>query len=138
MRPYQRTVQHLASHERKQNKMTSNVSKFLFSEQHCENLPMQFTEIYRDYFSAVKIETFIRIFRYIFLNFAQNIDCGYTLEPPRRGRSNEYPQSMFWGKNKKKYVYPYIPQFYCIKVGIRGYLFNGLVFLVKHYENMPI
>ena len=29
------------------------------------------------------------------LTFAQNIDCGYTLEPPRRGSSNEYPQSMF-------------------------------------------
>ena len=27
---------------------------------------------------------------------AQNIDCGYSLEPPRRGGSNEYPQSMFW------------------------------------------
>ena len=37
----------------------------------------------------------------IFLNFAQNIDCGYTLEPPQRGGSNEYPQSMFWSKNKK-------------------------------------
>ena len=33
----------------------------------------------------------------IFLISAQNIDCGYSLEPPRRGRggSNEYPQSMF-------------------------------------------
>ena len=29
------------------------------------------------------------------LIFAQNIDCGYTLERPRRGGSNEYPQSMF-------------------------------------------
>ena len=28
--------------------------------------------------------------------------CGYTLEPPCRGSSNEYPQSMFWSKNKKK------------------------------------
>ena len=37
----------------------------------------------------------------IFLIFAQNIDCGYTLEPPRRGGSNEFPQSMFWSKNKK-------------------------------------
>ena len=37
----------------------------------------------------------------IFLIFAQNIDCGYTLEPPRRGGSNEYPLSMFWSKNKK-------------------------------------
>ena len=36
-----------------------------------------------------------------FLIFAQNIDCGYTLEPPRRGDSNEYPQSMFWSKNTK-------------------------------------
>ena len=26
---------------------------------------------------------------------AQNIDCRYSLEPPRRGGSNEYPQSMF-------------------------------------------
>ena len=25
----------------------------------------------------------------------QNIDCGYSLEPPRRGGSNVYPQSMF-------------------------------------------
>ena len=31
----------------------------------------------------------------IFLISAQNIDCGYSLEPPRRGGSNEYPQSMF-------------------------------------------
>ena len=31
----------------------------------------------------------------IFLISAENIDCGYLLEPPRRGGSNEYPQSMF-------------------------------------------
>ena len=31
----------------------------------------------------------------IFLISAQNIDCGYSLEPPRLGGSNEYPQSMF-------------------------------------------
>ena len=31
----------------------------------------------------------------IFLISAQNIDCGYSLGPPRRGGSNEYPQSMF-------------------------------------------
>ena len=31
----------------------------------------------------------------IFLISAQNIDCGYSLEPPRRGGSNKYPQSMF-------------------------------------------
>ena len=31
----------------------------------------------------------------IFLISAQNIDCGYSLEPPRQGGSNEYLQSMF-------------------------------------------
>ena len=31
---------------------------------------------------------------------AQNIDCGYSLEPPRGG-SNEYPQSMFEQKYEK-------------------------------------
>ena len=27
--------------------------------------------------------------------YVQNIDCGDSLEPPRRGGSNESPQSMF-------------------------------------------
>ena len=31
----------------------------------------------------------------IFLYLLKNIDCGYSLELPRRGSSNEYPQSMF-------------------------------------------
>ena len=31
----------------------------------------------------------------IFHIFAQNIDCGYSLEPPHQGSSNEYSQSMF-------------------------------------------
>ena len=31
----------------------------------------------------------------IFLFLLKNINCGYSLEPPRRGGSNEYPQSMF-------------------------------------------
>ena len=30
-----------------------------------------------------------------FLFLLKNIDCGYSLEPPRRGGSNEYPQSLF-------------------------------------------
>ena len=56
----------------------------------------------------------------IFHISAQNIDCGYSLEPPRRGGSNEYPQSMFLGRNKKNYVYPCKPQFYHTKVGFTG------------------
>ena len=56
----------------------------------------------------------------IFHISAQNIDCGYSLEPPRRGGSNEYPQSMCSSRNKKNNVYPCKPQFSCIKVGFKG------------------
>ena len=42
----------------------------------------------------------------IFHILAQNIDCGYSLEPPRRSGSNEYLQSMFLSRNKKKYWIP--------------------------------
>ena len=52
---------------------------------------------------------------------SQNIACGYSLEPPRRGGSNEYPQSMFLSRNKKINVYPYKPQFCYIKVGFKGF-----------------
>ena len=48
----------------------------------------------------------------IFHISAQNIDCGYSLEPPRRGGSNEYPQSIFLRRNKKKILYtPVNPSF---------------------------
>ena len=53
----------------------------------------------------------------IFHIFAQNIYCGYSLEPPRRGGSNEYQQYMFLSRNKKKNRKP---QFYYIKVGSKG------------------
>ena len=34
----------------------------------------------------------------IFLFLLKNIDCGYSLELPLRGGSNEYPLSMFWAE----------------------------------------
>ena len=36
-----------------------------------------------------------------FLFLLQNIDCGYSLEPPRRGGSNVYPQYIWWAKIRK-------------------------------------
>ena len=60
---------------------------------------------------ALKIENFQPKKFDIFLIFAQNIDCGYKLEPPHRGGSNEYPQSMFWSKNKKNRYTPAYPRF---------------------------
>ena len=55
----------------------------------------------------------------VFQISAQNKDCGCLLEPPRWGGSNDYPQSMFLGRNKKNNVYPYKPQYYYIKVGFK-------------------
>ena len=50
------------------------------------------------------------------------------LEPPRGGGSNEYPQSMFWSKNKKNRYTPAYPSF-TIKVGSKG-VFIVHVFLM--------
>ena len=58
----------------------------------------------------------------IFLIFAQNIDCSV---------SNEYPQSMFWSKNKKNRYTPAYPSFTVCKWVIRRYSLYGNVFLIK-------
>ena len=55
----------------------------------------------------------------IFHISAQNIDCGYSLEPPQRGGSNEY-HNLCLSRNKKNHVYPCKSQFYYIKVGFKG------------------
>ena len=47
---------------------------------------MQYTEI----FLVLKIENFQLKNSDIFLIFAQNIDCGYTLEPPRLLTDNKF------------------------------------------------
>ena len=56
----------------------------------------------------------------IFHISAQNIDCGYSFEQLCRGGSNEYHQSMFLSRKKKNNVYPCKPQFYYIKLGLKG------------------
>ena len=64
---------------------------------HYANMSVQYSAI----FHGCKNDNFQMKMFDIFLIFAQKIDCGYTLEPPQRGGSNEYPQSLFWSKNKK-------------------------------------
>ena len=66
----------------------------------------------------------------IFNILAQNIHCGYTLEPPLRGGSNEYPQCMFWIKNKKIVYTPANPSFFYIKVGFKGVLHRRVFLMV--------
>ena len=87
---------------------------------HYENMLIQ---IYRQFHHQKKKKT--KIFQIkknsdIFHISAQNIDCGYPLEPPQQGSSNEYPQSMFLSRNMKNNVYSCKPQFYYIKVGLKG------------------
>ena len=69
----------------------------------------------------------------IFQISAQNIDCWYSLEPPRWGGSNEYPQSMFLSRNNKN-VYPCKPQFYYIKVGFKGSKLYRHVFMMEYIK----
>ena len=47
----------------------------------------------------------------IFHISAQNIDYGHSLEPPRQGGSNEYPQSMFLAEIRKIMYTPVNPGF---------------------------
>ena len=79
--------------------------------------------IYRNFFFGCKNESFHWKTFDIVLIFPQSIDCWYTLEPPRRGGSNEYPQSMFWRKNMKNMYTPAYPQICHIKVGYKGVYF---------------
>ena len=65
---------------------------------------------------------------------AQNIDCGYLLEPPRRGSSNEYPQSMFLSRNIKKYQIFYLKISIFLVVKFSAYL-NRLVFIMESSYN---
>ena len=83
---------------------------------HYENTPIQ---IHWKFYHQ-KIAIFPDKNSYNFLISAQNIDCWYSLEPPHRGSSNEYPQSMFLSRNNKNNVYPCKPQIYYIKVGFKG------------------
>ena len=58
---------------------------------HYENMSVQYEAISK----SGKNDIFRCKNMTFFLIFAQNIDYGYKLEPPQRGGSNEYPQSMF-------------------------------------------
>ena len=56
----------------------------------------------------------------IFQISAQNLDCWYSLDLPRRGISNEYHNLGFLSRNRKNNVYPCIYQFYYLKMGFKG------------------
>ena len=67
----------------------------------------------------------------IFVILARNRGCGYSLEPRHWGGSNGYPQFMFYSRNKKNNVYPFIAHFFYIKLGLRGSKLHRYVFVIS-------
>ena len=119
----------------------SPLSSFFYSPSDSrpeQNIPLNADTItktslfkYTENFTTKKNENFQIKNSDIFLISALNMDCGYSLEPPRRGGSNEYPQSMLLSRNKKNNVYPCKPQFYYRKVGLRGSKLYRYVFVMS-------
>ena len=74
-------------------------------EFHYENMPMQYTEIFKVVKYKKKISRKKKLLFFLFL-------LKHRLwVHVRRGGSNEYPQSMFWSKNKKNSYTPAYPSF---------------------------
>ena len=74
--------------------------RMVLGKGHYENLSIQYTE------NFVSLKSLKKHWKSSdnFKMFAQNIYCGYTLKPPRRGRSNEYQHSLFWNTHKKRKI----------------------------------
>ena len=82
---------------------------------HYENMPMQHTAI----FQGCKNDNFrLKYFDYFHI-FAQNIDCGYSLEPPIEAVLTSTHNLCFRAKIRKKCI-PCKPHFYYRKVGCKG------------------
>ena len=67
---------------------------------HYANTPMQYTAI----FHGCKIVNFQMNFSNIFLTFAQNINCEYTLEPPHEAVLTSAHILSFMTKIRKKCI----------------------------------
>ena len=87
--------------------LTTRKQDLTFHAHHYEKTPIQ---IYWKFYNPKKWK-FSDKNSDIFHISAQNTDCGYSLEPPRRGGSNEYPQSMFWAEIWKLVYTPVNPSF---------------------------
>ena len=67
-------------------------------------------QLYWKFYHEKKNENFQIKKSDIFHISAQNKDCVYSLEPPRRGGSNEYSPFLFLCRNQKMYT-PVNPSF---------------------------
>ena len=85
---------------------------FWYGTSHYENTPIRILRKF--HLQKLKIfgkKTTTKKNSDIFHISAQNIDCVYLLESPRRGGSNEYSQSMFWADIRKIMYTPVNPIF---------------------------
>ena len=57
---------------------------------------------------------------FFFLLLHENICCGYSLEAPQQGASNEYPQHMFVLKKIWKKI---VNTFSCLELEVDGFFF---------------
>ena len=63
--------------------------------------------LYEEFKALVKMLFFNPKLLIYFFFLDQNVCCGYSIELPQPGASNEYPQCMFsWGKKKNIYLIP--------------------------------
>ena len=69
---------------------------------------------------------FTVVFIIVFLFLLKNIDCGYSLELPQWGGSNEHPQSMFWAEIWK------ISEFFS------GWLGGAKVLCILHHRGVQL
>ena len=94
--------------EMKRNRTLNGILDRLFQLSTCNNLTHQYfgDDMKLTHYENTPIQIYWKFYNQKLANFqiknsnifhisAQNIDCGYSLEPPRRGGSNEYLQSMF-------------------------------------------
>ena len=84
-------IQQIGLNERKSKKVFIKMFGMLFSLKFITKTYLYNFDPFKPHFYIVKLD-FTEL---CFLFLLKNIDCGYSLEPPCRGGSNEYPQSMF-------------------------------------------
>ena len=72
----------------------------------------------------------------IFLISSKNINCEYSLEPPRRGGSNEYSQSMFWAEIKQ--ISKFLSRKFSFFGGEFSVYLNRLVFVMNHCVSLQV
>ena len=70
---------------------------------------------------------------YFFLFLLKHIDCGYSLEPPRRGGSNEY-SNLYFDQKYEKYQNVLSKNFHFLVVKFSAYL-NRRVFVMTNVDS---